>query len=307
MTRVIGLAALGVLFTIVGCTPVKSPAALDLVPAGAVAVAEVRWQEAIGHPILKQMAQLPPSLAEVARLDLEINALDSVVVFSRSFSTTEGETAILKGANLGSRFTAAATAGGWQQVPLAGMTAYFAPSPSNAAATAIDDSLLVAGSRESVREFGNSPPSLGAFASKSEFADVGQAFTDLSPVRFMVSWPTEMVDRSRVTVAASAGLMKFAGYGFMGSVIERLGIGRAYVVRLTPEGNDVRFNIAGVMHDEDTAAAVSGGLSLLRGLNSLLPASPRQGRPDPSSTLTVERTGAVVWVGLVMSENGLRQ
>lgn len=307
MKRIIGLAAFVVLFINVGCTPVRSPAALDLVPASAVAVAEVRWQEALGHPILKQMAQLPPSLADVGRLDLAIDALDTVVVFSRSFSATEGETAILKGANLGSLFTVAASAGGWQQVPLAGMTAFFAPSPSNTAAAAIDDSLLVAGSRESVRAFGNSSRALGGFAAKAEFAEVGKAFTDPSPVRFMVSWPTEMVDRSRMTVAASAGLMKFAGYGFLGSVIERLGIGRAYVVRLTPEGSDVRVTVAGVMQDEDTAATVSGGLSLVKGLASLLPASARQAQPDPSSTLTVERTGAVVWVGLVVSASGLRQ
>lgn len=307
MKRIIEVVAIGVLCADGGCTPVKSPAALDLVPTGAVAVAEVRWQEARAHPILKQLAHLPPSLADVVRLDLASNALDTVVVFSRSFSATERETAILKGENLGSLFTVAASAGGWQQVPLAGMTAYFAPSPSDAAAAAIDESLVVAGSRESVRTFGSAPRALGGFAAKAEFADVGKAFTDLSPVRFMVSWPTEMVDRSRMTVAASAGLMKFAGYGVMGSIIERFGIGRAYVVRLTPEGSDVRFSVAGVMQDEDSAATVSGGLSLLKGLASLLPASARQGQPDPSATLTVERTGAVVWVSAVVSEGGRRQ
>lgn len=305
MRRAVLPLALSGLFAIFGCTREQSLVApLALVPGDAVAAVEFRWREARANPTLKQIAEFPQSLAEVASLGLSIDAIESVVVFSRSLSATASETVIMTAPTLGSRFTAAADANGWQSVLLNGVTAYVPPGHSNAAAAAIGDSLPVAGSRESVQQFASSPRTLGKFVAKTEFADVREALADTSPVRFAVAWPTDVADRSRVAIAASAGLMKLAGWSAVGSVVERLGIGRAYVVRVRPEGSGLRFNVAGVMQDEDTAATVSGGLSILKGFASLIPASVRQGQPDPTATLTIERTGAVVWVGMVMSDNG---
>jgi hypothetical protein len=301
-----GAAAVAMLGCSVGCAPSKSPEPLDLVPASAVAVADVRWRDARAHTVLKPMAELPPTLADLTRLDVPLDALESVVFFNRSLSEAAAETVILKGTGLGSRFVTAAGAAGWQPMPLADTTAYFAPGPGDAAALAVDDHILVAGSREAVKAFGSAPRTLGAFVSKPEFMTVAKAFADPSPVRMMVAWPAETLDRSRAAVATSAALMKFAGLGLTGSIVERLGIGRAYVIRLAPDGNDVRVNLAGVLEDEDTAATVAGGLSLLKAIAGLIPPAARQGQPDPTASLTVERTGAVVWVGLRVSESGLR-
>jgi hypothetical protein len=293
----------GLLFAVFGCAPASSLVApLDLVPADAVAAVEFRWRDSRANPTLKQIAELPQSLAEVERLGVSMDAIESVVVFTRYLSSPGNETVLVSAPNLGSQFTAAAGANGWQTVLLNGDTVYFHPGHGNAAA-AISDGLLVAGSRESVNQFARSRTTMGAFVSKAEFAGVREALADTSPVRFAVAWPTDVADSSRVAVAASAGLMKLAGWTSVGSIIERLGIGRACVVRLRPEGGGVRFNVAGVMQDEDTAATVAGGLSILKGLASLIPASARQGQSDPTATLTIERTGAVVRVGMVLPEN----
>lgn len=299
--------ALGMLFATFGCTRAQSLVApLNLVPGEAVAAVEFRWREARANPALKQIAELPQSLTAVTRLGLSIDTIESVVVFTRSFSSPASETVIMTAPSLGPRFIAAAGAGGWQAVPLNDATVYFPPSQSDGAAAPISDSVLIVGSRESVNQFVSSPRTIGGFLSKAEFADVREAFADTSPVRFAVAWPTDVADGSRVAVAASAGLMKLAGLTSVGSLVERLGIGRAYVVRLRPEGSGVHFNVLGVMQDEDTAATVSGGLSILKGLGNLIPVSARQGQPDPTATMTIDRTGAVVSVGMVVFDHVLR-
>lgn len=303
MRRVDRWMTIGILLATVGCAPTQSLVApLDLVPGDAVAAVEFRWREARANPTLKQIAELPPSLSEVMRLGLSVDTMESVIVFTRSLSSASGETVIMAAPGLGRQFTAAADAHGWHTGILNNVTVYVPPG-GRAAAAAITDGLLVAGPRESVNHFASSSRTLSGFVSKVEFTNVREALADTSPVRFAVAWPTGVADSSRVAVAASAGLMKLAGWPSVGSVIDRLGIGRAYVVRLRPEGTGVRLNVTGVMQDEDTAATVSGGLSMLKGLASLIPAAARHGQPDPTATLTIERTGSVVSVGMVVSDN----
>jgi hypothetical protein len=294
---------LGALLVMTGCELQRAVTPLGLVPGDAVAAVEFRWREARAEPALREMAELPPSFAHITDLDLPIDAVQSVVVFTRALSATASQTVIMKADGLGSRFTAVADAARWQIVPVSGTNVYLAPGHRNAAAIAIGDDILVAGSRESIDTFANEPRTMGAFIAKTEFADVRELMADSSPIGFAVAWPADVAGRSRVAVEMSAGLLTLAGYGAVGSIVEQLGIGRAYVVRLRPEAGGVRYTVAGVMQDEDTAATVSGGLSLLKGLAGMVPAYARQGPPDPTSTLTIERTGAVVRVGMLILEN----
>lgn len=295
--------ALLALLVVAGCEELqRSITPLDLVPADAVAAVEFRWREARAEPALRQMAEFPPTYAHITDLDLPIEAIQSVVVFTRALSATAGETVIMQADSLGSRFRAVAGAARWTVAPIGGVDVYLAPGPGNAAAVAVGDSILVAGTREAIEAFASAPRTVGAFVGRPEFADVRDVMGDSSPIGFALAWPTDIADRSRLAVAMSAGFLKFAGHGVLGSVVEQLGIGRAYVVRLRPDPGGLHYTVAGVMHDEDTAATVSGGLSLLKSLAALAPDYARQGPPDPTSSLTVERTGAVVRIGMLVPE-----
>ena len=292
--------ALAVLLVLPGCSRARY-GTLDLVPGDAVAAVEFRWREARANAGLKQFTELPVWI-EFSKLGLSLSSLDAVVLFSRSLTmTADRGTAILSGSRLGRDFVQVADAPhGWTPESMGSTRGFVRSDGSNLAAASMGDDIIVIGSKDEIRHFARSGANTGAFVAKPEFANVRVLFGDSSPIRVALAWPDGVADGAEMAVGMSAELLKSAGWPLAASVVEKLGIGRAYVVRLNPQPGGVSFNIAGVMRDDSTAAIVTGSLSLLKGLASLMPSQEPQRQADVVSTLTIQRTGTIVQVGMVV-------
>jgi hypothetical protein len=57
------------------------------------------------------------------------------------------------------------------------------------------------------------------------------------------------------------------------------------------------------MQDDGSAAVVAGGLSLLKGLGSLIPQTEAAGDQEAFATMAVERSGPVVSVAMVVTDS----
>jgi len=270
-----------------------------LVPSHAIAMLELRWQEARSDRVLTQFTALPRPATVIHGLGVTLDAAETVIAFSTSLDGSDGgDTLIVSSRDVVSRFIAAAS-GRWIESSTGSAAVYDDPA-SRYRALIVSDSVLAIGPRQSIeRVAATAGLKASPFLARSELTDLAEMFESPEPVRMAVVWPMEVRDATNALVAGSAGLLKLGGLSALGGVVEKFGIGRAVAMSCSRNVNDVRCRLAGVMQDESTASIVAGGLSLLKGLAGLVPQPRAHERPSVSmADLTVDRRGTTVTVGV---------
>ncbi len=297
--RLVAVAALPV--GLLGCSGTATLVTpLDLVPADAIVVSELRFRIARASRTLRPLTNSPQWPAELSKLGLSIDDLDTVVAFARSIGSTGlREASLLVGNAYGVRLEQMSKINGWSRQAVDRHILYLIPGQAGTVAAVLNEDLVAVGPRNEVEHLLGSLQTIGGFVSKPELDGVTDALRDESAVRLAVVWPENVSDASKAAVAASASVLGLAGYETAGSVLKQLGIGRAYVARMRPESAGVRVDLTGVLDDEATATMVAGSLSLLNGIAGLA-----QGG---STGMTIKRTGSVVSVAMTLPDNAFRR
>lgn len=276
---------------------------VELVPSDAVAVVRVHWAAIRGDRVLQRFAPISEIFALTKELEIPSTATESIVVFSTTFgSSTSGDTAILLTPGVAQQSIRAVSDRGWSSESLDGVTIYRNPL-SGIGAVALSHDVLAIGPRASVDQVVRTAHDRDlSLLRRSEFADLRGALTGAESVAMAFVWPQTAQDVSKAAVAVSAQALRFVGWGPLGTLVEKLGVGRALTAACSRESGGVRLSLTGLMQDEDSATIVSGGLTLLKGLAGLVPPQP----PGPSSTdignMTVDRHGALVSVTMLVND-----
>jgi hypothetical protein len=271
-----------------------------LVPSDAIAMLDLRWQEARSDHLLKQFAVLPRPATVIRSLGVSLDTAETVIAFSTSLDASNGgDTLIVSSPAVVREFIAAASGRRWIESSSGSLKIYDDPA-TRYRTLIVSESVLAIGPQHSIdRVVAVTESKAAPFLARSEFTDLADMFQTSEPVRMAVAWPMEVRDASSALVAGSAGLLKLGGLGGLGGVVEKFGIGRAMGMSCSRSANGLRCRLAGVMQDESTASIVSGGLTVLKGLASLVPEPPAQVGPSVSmSDLTVDRRGTTVTVGV---------
>lgn len=287
------------------CNLARSVKPIDLVPADAIVVLELHWQAVRSNPSLRSIAQWPADVASFRELGFSEESFQTVVMFSRLFSTeasTDG--AIVFAPGMGRQIAPAATAHAWPSESLPGGLVYRQPG-TTIVVSSVGDDVAVIGSLDSVQRVLQAyQDPRAAFVARQELADVLPALRSAHPITLTAVWPRDVGDATKVTVEASAWLLRIGGWEAVAALVEKLGIGRGYVVRLIPETGGVRVDVDGIMQDESSASTVATGLSLLKTVGSLMQPETSHGQSAPDlKTMTVERRGSVVSIGVVVRES----
>jgi hypothetical protein len=189
-----------------------------------------------------------------------------------------------------SRLSSASTSGAFQ---------VYSDQVSGYDALVLPPSILVIGSRQSIQRVAAVIEGKTArFVARTELAEMDELLTSEAPVRMAAAWPVEVRDASNMVVGGSARLLEATGLGALAAVVDKFGIGRAMGMSCGRNGAGLRCELVGVMQDESTASLVSGGLSVLKGLASLMPSPGEQRGGMSIEDLTVSRRGTTVVVGL---------
>jgi hypothetical protein len=207
---------------------------IQLVPADAVGVVQLRWSAIQGDPIFGQLTQDPVLASTFRELGL-------------------AAAMILSSPGLGRSFTSAARSRGWPSVPVDRWNLYQAPG-GVLFCVALAADVLAPGTRDAVqREIEMAQAADATFVNRPDLLELRGFFDSGDPVVVVLAWPPDVRNASNAIIAASAGLLRFAGWGPVSSIVDKLGIGRALAARLARESTGVRANFAGVMQDQETA------------------------------------------------------
>jgi hypothetical protein len=297
----------------VGCSRARGrQVSAKLVPADALVVLSVNWQAVRGDGDLLALIKGAEFKKVLADIGVDEEAITDLLVFGDGASSSHGSTGML----LSGSFDAHAVAEslkkrGWRRETYGGHGFYINPADGVALA-ALNSGVLVCGTKKGVESVirAESDPN-ASFASKDAYKRLSKLFyTAKSPISMVIAFPQQFQDAADAALQVSSVMMDFAGVGPLGQLMSKIGYSRAIGCSIGHEGNSFPVELMAVMKDEDAAAFVSGGLTLLKGIGALA------GQPSARSSeeaeairtfqnMSISRKNDVLSIRLVMSRKNL--
>ncbi len=286
-----------------GCARLSPPAAMDLVPIDATAAIRVHWQTVRSDPLLAQLAPIAEMSRLMERAAVRTEDVDSVVLFSRA---SGGDAAIIQlrvpveaaFADLGRK--------GWAAERIK-TVAMYRENATGVVAAMVGQKLMAFGSQPNIESIADSSMNR-SFLDRSEFHGIDNLQGAQIPIVMALAWPQTARDAANAAVMVSASVLKFMGVEALGILVEKIGIGRAMTIHCSREAGGIKFRLQAITEDEQSASLIIGALTLVQGMAALVPAS--GGRPSPADsfrTLTLDRKGTALSVGLLMTERDLER
>jgi hypothetical protein len=91
------------------------------------------------------------------------------------------------------------------------------------------------------------------------------------PIVMLAAYPQETQDMAEVALQSSSALLDFAGFGGLGSLLEKIGYVRGFGCAISREGGTLPLEMLALMKDEQAASLVSGSLNIMQKLTHALP------------------------------------
>ncbi len=296
-----------------GCRISSGPPSLvELIPADAIVVLSLHWQAVRGDGDLLTLVKGAEFKKVFAEVNLNEEVVTDVAVFGDGAEGAGGSTAMLvSGSFDGREVTYSTKERGWREESYDGHAVYLSPAGGSYLA-ALDSGALVCGTKKGVEgvirvesDVGTSLASTEAYERLSPLFDTAER-----PVSMMIAFPQHVQDAANAALELSSVVMDFAGVGPIGQLMSKIGYSRAIGCSIGREGESFPVELVAVMKDEDAAALVSGGLTLLQGIGALA-GQPPAGTPQEAEALrrfqsmSISREGDVLYIGLMMSRESL--
>ncbi len=287
-------------------------ASARLVPADALVVLSVNWQAVRGDSDLLAIIKGAEFKKVLAGIGVDEKSISDLLIFGDGVSNPHGSTGML----LSGSFHAPAVAGslkkrGWPRETHGEHDVYINPA-DGLRLGALNSGVLVCGTKKGVESVirAKSDPN-ASFASNDAFKRLSKLFnTAEAPISMVIAFPQHFQDAADAALQVSSVVMDFAGVGPLGQLMSKIGYSRAIGCSIEHEGNTFPVELMAIMKDEDAAALVSGGLTLLKGIGAL--ASQPSARPSEEAeairtfqNMSISRKNDVLSIGLVMSRKNL--
>lgn len=299
---------------LVGCRISSGPQSLvELIPADAIVVLSLHWQAVRGDGDLLTLVKGAEFKKVFAEVNLNEEAVTDVAVFGDGAEGADGgSTAMLLSGSFDGREVAySIKERGWREESYDGHAVYLSPAGGSYLA-ALDSGALVCGTKKGVEgvirvesDVGTSLASTEAYERLSPLFDTAER-----PVSMMIAFPQHVQDAANAALELSSVVMDFAGVGPIGQLMSKIGYSRAIGCSIGREGESFPVELVAVMKDEDAAALVSGGLTLLKGIGALAGQPPAR-TPEEAEALrsfqsmSISREGDVLYLGLMVSRGSL--
>lgn len=284
----------------------------ELIPGDAVVVLSVNWQAVRGDNDLLTLikgAELKNILDEVG---VKEQAITRLAVFGDGMGGPGGSTGMLLNGSFNTREVIESARGrGWSREGYDGHEVYVSQGDGTRIA-ALGSGTLACGTKKGVA---------GALRAES---DAEESFTSTAtykrlsrhferggaPVSMILAFPQHLQDAADAALKVASLMMDFTGVGPFGQLMSKIGYARAVGCKIGREGESFPVELVAVMKDEEAAAFVTGGLTLLKGIGALtgqsLARSPEEAEAVRNfQSLSVSRKKEVLTIGLVMSRRYL--
>jgi hypothetical protein len=284
----------------------------ELIPADALVVLSMNWQAVRGDEDLLKLVRGEELKKVLGQLGVNEGEITDIAVFGDGSGGAAGSTGVLLSGSFDANDVADFLKGrGWRGRDYKGHEIYLNPA-DNTHLAALDSDALVVGTEKAVEGAIRAESDAdSAFASTDAYKRLSGLFdTAEHPVSMMIAFPQQLQDAADMALQVSSAVMDFAGVGGLGQLMSKIGYSRAIGCTVGHEGDSFPVELVAVMKDEDAAAFVSGGLTLLKGIGALAGTRPARSPEEAEvmrnfQNMSVSREREVLSVDLVMSRKNL--
>lgn len=297
-----------------GCRGSSGRQALaELIPADALVVLTVNWQTVRDDRDLLALIKGAEFKKVFAEVNVNEETVDDLAVFGDGAEGKGGSAGMILNGSFDAGESADFIKGrGWREESYNGHEVYLSPADGTRCA-ALDSGALVCGTKKAVEGVIRAASDTdAAFVSTDAYERLSKLFdTAESPVSMMIAFPQHYQDAADAALQVSSAMLDFAGVGPLGQLMSKIGFSRAVGCTIGRDGDSFPVELVAVMKDEEAAALVSGGFTLLKGIGEWA----GQQRPARSAAeaealrnfhnMSIDRDGDVLSIGLVMSRRDL--
>lgn len=285
---------------------------VELIPADALVVLSVNWQAVRSDRNLITLikgAEFNHILDEVG---VNEQALAHLAVFGDGTDGPGGSAGMLLNGSFNARAVAESARGrGWSMESFGGHAVYVSQSDGTRLA-ALDSGTLACGTKKGIAGVLRAESDTEeSFTSTTTYKRLSKLFKGGdAPISMTLALPQHLQDAADAALKAASLMMDFTGVGPLGQLMGKIGYARAIGCTIGREGESFPVELVAVMKDEEAAALVSGGLTLLKGIGALANQSPARSPEEAEAlhnfrNLSVSRKGEVLTVRLVLSRRNL--
>jgi hypothetical protein len=293
--------------------------AISLVPDKSVAVLRVNWMKVRGDEKLKRIVN-GESFPKIAnQIGVSEAKVGEWVIFSDVNATSSRGLGIIVSGNFTAQSIAAfAKSKDWkaEKIGAAGATAYINPS-DNSYLLPLRNGLVAAGTKSGMEKVQSvlSKQTAGLIAK----APFNSMWTELNsgggrqqqPISFMIGVPQQYQKVAEIAYKVAAKLMNLTSFGFMGTVMEKVGLMRCLGFNVSHKEGVYPTRLFAMMDSETKAWVASGALNLLKKAPSAIGNQPRTEEDRRAmqalETLSASYRGEILSVKFDMPERALPQ
>lgn len=285
--------------------------AASLVPANSVAVIKVNWVETRRDDQLRRIVKGDEFEQIVRQYGIDSEQVAEWVVFSDINPTSaSGLGMILSGSFRARSVTDRLKAKGWSEQTYNAHKIYQSPSDSSYAAP-LPSGLLVVGTQAGVENVIKvvSNPQMG-ITTKPPFSTLLANFgKSPKPITFMLGIPQKYQTTADVAFKIVTKLMDFAGFGPLGTILDKIGLARALGFSISHDGSVYPIELVGLMKDETTTGLISGALNLMKRLPMMVSrdnmSQQERGTLAAIQSMTINSSGTLLSIKFKMPESDM--
>jgi hypothetical protein len=283
-----------------------------MIPADALVVVSVNWRVVRGDGKLLRLVKGTEFKKVFAEVNVREEEVTDLAVFGDGSGGARGSAGML----LSGSFDADGVIDllkkrGWKEETYEGRRVYVSPA-DGARVARLDASAIVCGTMKGVEGVIRADSgAVAGFTSTDAYRRLSPLLkTDKQPVSMMIAFPQQLQDAADAALHISSVMLDFACVGALGQLMSKIGYSRAIGCSIGREGDSFPVKLVAVMKDEDAAALVSGGLTLLRGIGALAGQAVAR-TPEEAEALrnfqnmTLSRERDVLSIGIVLSGESL--
>lgn len=295
----------------------KAAPAISLVPDQSIAVLRVNWTQVRGNEKLKKIINGESFPKIAGQIGVSEAKVGEWVIFSDANPTSSrGLGIIVSGSFTAQSIAAFAKSKDWkaEKIGAAGATAYVNPSDSSYLLP-LRNGLVAAGTKSGVEKvlsvLSKQSPSLITKAPFNSMWTELNAAGRAQPISFMVGVPGQYQKAAEIAYKIAAKLMNLTSFGFMGTVMEKIGLMRCLGFNVSHRESVYPTQLFAMMDSETKAWIASGALNLLKKAPSAIGNEPRTEEDrrmmQALETLSASYKGDILSVKFDMPESALPQ
>jgi len=306
MFRYLSFTLLSLLLFTLSCSS-SERSTLSYVPAASYAVVALNWRTVRSDADLLKIIKGEQLTSMLQHLHLDETKVSEIVVFGNMENSADGLAGlIVKGSFDSKDLVKSLKSEGWTEQSVGRQQIYLHPT-DRSCLTTFGPNLIAAGTVSGVKASIEARANVELrFTSSPSYKKLSSRFQgNKYPVLIMVAIPQVTQDMANTALELSSKVMDYAGVGPLGELVNKIGFAQGFGCAISHEREMFPTNIMAIMKDQESAKLVSGGINLLKALNSMVPQDTSNARNADASrafqNMSVDRSGEVLEIKLTMS------